>query len=210
MQKQINKTPKLLPSLKSMLFWPRSLCNKGKPSIVFDLDNTLVYSTELPTPGTTFECFVKGKKYYVHVRPGTHQFLQTLKEHYNIYFFTAASKEYAQIIIKKIAPFVSLKNCFYRESCIFKWGYAIKDLNILKQPLNKVILIDDVLGSGAMQPINTICIQPWEGQASDRVLSTELLPLLLNCAEEEDIPKALHTKLENSQPKHLAFYSGSK
>lgn len=200
----------VLSKIREIALWPFSKCNKEMPSLVFDLDNTLVYSTELPTKQYTFETFVRNKKYYVHVRPGAFEVLKKLSEFYQIYFFTASSKEYAEFIIGKIAPFVKKEQCFYKESCIFKFGYAIKDLKLLNQPLNKVILIDDIIGSGAMQPINTIGVEPWEGQGTDRVLQKELFPLLMQCSEETDIPNAVRTKAEKSSLKHLSFFVSSK
>ena len=90
---------------------------------------------------------------------------------------------------------------------------TLKEMGCMSTDSGNTILaaavIDDVLGSGVMQPINTICVQPWEGQGTDRVLSHELLPLLISCAKEDDIPKAVHAKLEKLHPKHLAFFEGS-
>ena len=105
-----------------------------------------------------------------------------------------------------MAPFVNTEHCFFKDSCIFKLGYALKDLNLINRPLNKVILVDDILGSGLMQPNNTICVEPWVGNFEDRVLLNELYPLLISCAEESNIPKAIHHYASEIRPKHLQFF----
>ena len=182
-------------------------CRQSKPCVVFDLDNTLIYSTELPTTGYVFEIIVKNKKYYVHVRPGASEILQKLSSSFEIFFFTASSGEYADTIIKKIAPFVPKTHRFFKDSCLFKYGYALKDLQKIHRPLNTIILIDDILGSGSLHPLNTIAIEPWNGSFKDRVLLHELYPLLMSCSTELDIAQAVHEKLRETMPQHLTYFS---
>ena len=184
-----------------------TICRTDRPCVVFDLDNTLVYSTELPTNGHLFQIHVRNKRYYVHVRPGACEFLRRINEKYEIYFYTASSREYADLIIRKIAPFVPRNHCFFKDSCMFKYGYALKDLQKIQRPLNKIILIDDMLGSGSLHPLNTIAIEPWNGSFSDRVLSNELFPLLMSCSEEINVAKAVHDKAIASHPKHLYYFA---
>ena len=182
-------------------------CKPDRPCVVFDLDNTLVYSTALPTEGYLFHITVGRKQYYVHVRPGASELLKKLSKDYEIFFFTASSKEYADAIIQRLAPFVPKTHCFFKDSCLFKFGYALKDLQKLHRPLSRVILVDDVLGSGSLHPINTIAIEPWNGGFQDRVLSKELYPLLMSCSTEIDTAQAVHNKLAQLKPQHLSFFA---
>ena len=197
----------ILGKIKNVFMMPLSLCLKEKPCIAFDLDNTLIYSTELPTKNYEFECKVKNKNYYVHVRYGAKELLKKLSESYEIFFFTASAKEYGEKIISNIAPFMSKTKCFFNDSCLFKFGYAIKDLKLLKRPIEKIVLVDDMLGSGSLNPINTVAIEPWNGSSQDRVLTNELFPLLESCEEEENIANAVHAKLLESSYDHLACYT---
>ena len=68
-----------------------------KPAIVFDLEDTLVHVTPLPTNDVdNNNCFTirfKKRKYYVQMRPNLQQFLERLSKLYDIYIFTASTKE---------------------------------------------------------------------------------------------------------------------
>lgn len=196
----------IITSIKSFIVNNLFTCSRRLPSLVIDLDNTLIYSTALPTSKHYYECDVCKKKYFVHVRPGATEFLEKVSDLYEIFIFTASSKEYSENIIKHIFPSVNIQNCFFRESCIFKLGYALKDLKVINRPLNQVVLVDDILGSGMMQPGNTVCVEPWIGNFQDSVLLNELYPFLLSCAEENNIPKAIHKYAEKMKPKHLSFF----
>ena len=196
----------ILSGLKMILSVPQKLCLKEKPCIAFDLDNTLIYSTELPTKDYKFECIVKNKRYYVHVRPGAIEILEKLSETFEIFIFSASAKEYGEKIIAQIAPFIPKTKCFFKDSCIFKFGYAIKDLKLLKRPMEKIILVDDILGSGSLQPLNAIAVEPWNGSIQDRTLINELLPLLQSCESEENIARAVHRKMQEVTYEHLTYY----
>ncbi|EAY16937.1 NLI interacting factor-like phosphatase family protein [Trichomonas vaginalis G3] len=175
------------------------------PSLVIDLDNTLIFSTELPTRQHEFECDVGRKKYFVHVRPGTYEFLEKISKYYEIFFFTVSRREYSESIIRHIAPYVKKENCLYRDSCLFAQGYAIKDLNKIDRPLKQVVLVDDSLGTALAFPVNTIGVEPWEGNNQDRVLIKELFPLLLSAAGETDVPLAIRNSVIDVKPQHLYF-----
>lgn len=94
-----------------------------KPSIIFDLDETLIHSFQSKQPNS-FQIKVKNRKddiyneqiLYIRVRKGTSTLIDWLSTKYNIFIFTSASKEYADQIIDHIAPFIPEENRFYRDS----------------------------------------------------------------------------------------------
>jgi hypothetical protein len=59
----------------------------------------------------------------------------------------------------------------------------VKDLSYLARPIDSVILIDDVIGSGLLQPRNVIGVKPWMGDPTDSLWNETLLPLLLGIGE---------------------------
>ena len=135
-----------------------------KPAIVFDIDNTLVYVTPIaPNNLENTEFFtikIKRRKFYVQTRPYLNYFLEKISKLYNVYFFTASSQEYASQIINKIYPQVKQFHSFFRDSCTEMYGYLVKDLNKIKTPLQKTLLIDDSTGSALKSPKNLVKIFP--------------------------------------------------
>lgn len=162
----------------------------SKPTIVIDLDDTLVYVTPLPPNNSKiknyFPIHVKRRTFYVQKRPCLQYFLDQLSKVYDIYIFTSSDKEYADLIIDKILPNLNKKHRFYKDSCSSIYGYYIKDLQLIGRPLNKTLLIDDSAGSSLKNPKNLIKVKPWNGESNDRVLFY-LLKVLQSIALEKDL-----------------------
>ena len=179
-----------------------------KYAVVFDLDNTLIYSTRIPTKDTSFmiQFGEKKTKMYIQVRPGLVTFLETIKNLYDIYFFTSSNSEYAYQIIRRIAPYVPPSHCFYKEHCILKNGYELKDLRMINKPIRNVILVDDIQGSGLMQPLNSIIIPPFYGDTEDNMLLDELLPLLKKCSKKPELLLNIRKFAPPISPHLLLFY----
>ncbi|OHS92796.1 hypothetical protein TRFO_40898 [Tritrichomonas foetus] len=182
--------------------------NEKKYSIVFDLDNTLIYSTIIPTENTSFsvQCGPRNRKVYIQVRPGLQDFIRRISEIFDIYFFTVTHKDYSRQVIERIAPFVNENHCFYREDCIFKDGYEVKDLRLLNKPLSRTIMVDDIQGSCLLQPFNSIVIPPFYGDPNDDILQGELLPLLLESSKEDELLLNIRKYVEQLSPHLLLYY----
>lgn len=243
-----------------------SFLNK-KYSIVFDLDNTLVYTTPLQTEYTSFVIYQqkntshqaksttslstamvsekpldattgtskrvsrysiprsKKRKFFVQIRPGLIDFLQCVSQNFNIFFYTASEREYAKEVVSKIlkdasntpstkcADLTSFeyylanldKIIFSRECCKFMHGYELKDLSILNLPLTDIILVDDIQGSGLLQPMNSLIIPPFYGDINDNFLTDELLPLLTKCSQTHELIANIRRYAKDISP-HLTLY----
>lgn len=187
----------------------RSTVPRGpRPALVLDLDGTLIYSTVLQTGEEDFKIRVRRHNVYIHVRPGTRLFLECVSKYYNLYIFTASKREYGNQIINKIAPFIPQENRFFIDSCDHEYGYVVKDLRKLNIEIENTILIDDMAGSGILQPNNMIIISNWNGDKFDHVLDRELLPILLkNYSKREVAHKALKVVAKmNSNNLHVWNY----
>lgn len=162
----------------------------SKPTIVVDLDDTLVYITEiLPKDidaNSYFTITVKRKKYYVQMRPNLQIFLEKLSNIFDIYVLTALESCFANKIIDKILP--NVKSCcrFFKDSCAYFVGYFIKDLKIINRPLSKTLMIDYSAGSAIKNPKNLIKIKPWNGEKDDNVLNG-LIKIFESIDFDEDI-----------------------
>lgn len=167
-----------------------SQCFIPQPALVFDLDETLIHASSIRSKGHHFTIRVHKRRMYVQMRPGLRQFLSQISKLYDIYFFTSSLKEYANPIIDQIAPGTKPCRRLFRDSCKNKCGYFVKDLAILRRPINQVILVDDMTGSALNQPRNLIKVNPYYGEKDDNILLNQLLPALENLACESDISKA--------------------
>lgn len=112
--------------------------------ILLDIDNTLVSTTYVwkdKCPDFTFR--LCGNVYYIYLRPGLYTFLKYLFSNYDVGVWTAASRDYASCILKRLLG----KNwrkvicCFlHRKHCIVWKKQFVKDLRNISKPC---ILIDD-------------------------------------------------------------------
>ena len=159
----------------------------SKPCIAIDLDETLVFSYQLPPKTECFPVRIGRRRAYVTVRPGAIEFLDKIKEMYEIFIFTASEKPYADKVIDAIAPYIDQEHRLFRDSCQCADGYHVKDLRILNRPLNRVLLVDDMCASALFQRSNLVRITPWMGEKDDTVLLQQLLPVLTHISKEFDI-----------------------
>lgn len=102
--------------------------------LVLDLDETLVHYKEEND---------EGKIYF---RPYLDLFLKEMDKHYEIMIFTAALKEYADVIIDHLDPEKKIiKERFYRKDTMFVNNeYSVKDLTKISTDLSKIIIIDNL------------------------------------------------------------------
>jgi TFIIF-interacting CTD phosphatase-like protein len=125
--------------------------------------------------------------------------LESVSRRFDIYFFTASERDYANQVIDAIAPATPHDHRFFRDACFTCAGYPVKDLRLLQRPLTRILIVDDIEGSAMFQPENLIRIVPWYGREDDNVLATELLPLLVQCADQTNLPVAFrHTVARDS------------
>ena len=107
------------------------------------------------------------------LRPGIHNFLSNITKKYDVYIFTAASKNHADQILRRIDPcFQYFKKVFYRDSCKIIDQFYFKDLSFLNGSINlsKTVIVDDNLVSFGMNLENGILIKPFLGNMNDQEL----------------------------------------
>lgn len=182
-----------LPKSLSLNFVP-------KPSIAFDLDETLISPTHIrPTCGDFFPVIVNRRPIFIRLRPGLLHFLSRVQKTYDVFFFSASHKDYGNQVIDQIAPNVRSCRRFFRDSCISAAGYTVKDLSLLRTDLKQTLLVDDIAGSALRNPNNLIRIKPWYGELDDNVLESELLPLLEGIVLESDLTKSARDFMEKKR-----------
>lgn len=153
-------------------------CTKAK-TIIFDLDETLIKcthntdstnSTEKKKKKKDSDC--KGRVLNFQIRPYCLNMIKKLSSFYELILFTASKKKYADAVLNVIDPQRQyFKHRLYRDSCVNKQGFLVKDLRIFKdRSLSQIVLVDNSIISFAFQINNGVPIQNYEGQKDDKVL----------------------------------------
>jgi import inner membrane translocase subunit TIM50 len=114
-------------------------------------------------------------------RPGVEYFLTQLFDFYEIVIFTSDIPMTAQPLIVALDPNQYTMYHLYRSDTNYTNGYHVKDLSHLNRPLSKVVIIDTDCKSVQFHPENSIILDKWKGDVSDRTL-WELVPLLQTIA----------------------------
>jgi Dullard-like phosphatase family protein len=180
-----------------------------RPAIAFDLDDTLVLTVALKPQSTDFFTGrVRRRLLYVQMRPGLIDFLQQVQRLFDVFFFTASQSEYADQVISKIAPNHPSCRRFCRNSCLHHSGYLVKDLRILRRPLNRIVLVDDCAGSALRNPNQLIHVKPWNGDKKDDLLIERLLPILQHIAREDDMTESVYEVIRKCAYNDIGLFPG--
>ena len=167
------------------------------PTYVFDLDETLIHSSERPLNGEQFvkhvEIVLKGdKRLYVHIRPGARSLLTELLKlqcarYLRVGIWTAATAEYARKIVQMLVGERSSELAFLktRRDCTDIGTYGrpqyVKDLRQVGPPTPRIVLIDDNVDNINLNRIkgySTILAYPFLGLRKDRELNKLLVGIL--------------------------------
>ena len=186
--------------------------NKIKSTLVLDLDETLVYVTDmknddLPIMQIPFEYYVyddselyikKNMKIqgyqnmekatnYLIIRPGFNKFISEVKKYFDeIFIFTSSQYSYAEEIIKIIDKNKYISKIYSRKDCSFYNEVFYKDLNKIKKDLSNTIIIDNFPESYLLQHFNGLPIPSFMGDPNDNEL-IKLLPILEKLSKVKDV-----------------------
>ncbi|PWY97032.1 NIF-domain-containing protein [Testicularia cyperi] len=116
--------------------------------------------------------------YHVYKRPWADYFLRKVASWYTVVVFTASVQEYADPVIDWLDQGRGLISArLFRESCSYKNGSYVKNLQVVDQDLAKVCLVDNSPASYAINRANGIPIEGWTHDPNDEAL-LDLLPIL--------------------------------
>ncbi|CAJ1936963.1 unnamed protein product [Cylindrotheca closterium] len=165
----------LVAPLRPPVALPPKAKNAPPISLVLDLDETLVHCTVEPVEDAdlVFPVDFHGMTYQVHVRlrPYLFEFLEKIKDKYEVIVFTASQKVYANELLNLIDPEGKyIQHRMYRESCLAVEGNFLKDLNVLGRDLATCVLVDNSPHAFGYQVDNGIPIESWFDDPKDSEL----------------------------------------
>ncbi|GAW83256.1 NLI interacting factor-like phosphatase [Plasmodium gonderi] len=154
---------------------------KGRKTIVLDLDETLVHSTLKGEKYNSFRIDIElGDEHctiYVNKRPGVEYFFKEISKYYEVVIFTASLPKYANAVIDKLDEDNICAYRLFRESCTFWNNNYVKDLKILGRDLKNVVIIDNSTLVQKFCEENCILIKSWFDDPTDKELY-KLVPFL--------------------------------
>ena len=149
---------------------------RSKPyTLILDLNETLVSFQQ-----TNYSQGV------LRLRPFLIEFLEEISFYYELILFTASTEYFAKPIInaieenKKFFDFV-----FYRDCCIIIGNDFVKDLTRIGRPLDSTIIVDNMPQNFRLQKENGINIKSFYAQDPNDSALYDLLPILIDIAEDE-------------------------
>jgi len=198
--------------------------------LVIDLDETLIHTSFKKIPNPDFKILLDSIKYtkknsdneniqelpvqnkveaYIRIRPGVNEFLSQLSKYYDLYVYSASSKQYLNSIIKNIDKNNIIKKCYCREDCIIyventeedldkpnnKYNY-VKDLKKINKDLRNIVFVDNNIMSFKLQEKNGIPIKSWYDDNDDIELY-KLIPILKNLADFYDVRIEIEKFVQN-------------
>ncbi|KAJ6234628.1 nli interacting factor-like phosphatase family protein [Anaeramoeba flamelloides] len=199
-----------LNSQKITLLPVQSTQKSGKPTLILDLDKTLIYSSIHPVDRHDFTIKFgpnPNQEYevYVQKRPFLDLFLEKCSALFEIVVFTASIQNYAEPILDRLDPQRKFfQHRLYRETCLVIFGNYVKDLSRMNRNLNSMVIVDDMPLSYCLHPQNGIHIEPFVAvDNSDKELM-RVLTILSRISKERDLIRALG-QVRNSE-KNPNFY----
>ena len=150
--------------------------NLKKYTLVLDLDETII----------NFKINSSNESEGVlRVRPGIYEFLETVGKYYEIVVFTVATQEYADLIIDAIEENkIYFDYRLYRQHAVIIDNDFVKDLSRLGRPIDKIIIVDNMLQNFRLQKENGINIRTFWGEDPYDTALFDLMPILVNIAKE--------------------------
>ena len=121
------------------------------------------------------------------IRPGLNDFLDEVGKFYELILFTTATHDYADLLIDAIEEDkIYFDHRLYREHAVIIDNDFVKDLNRIGRPLDKIIIVDNMMQNFRLQKDNGIMIKAFWGEDNYDTALYDLIPILVNIAKEED------------------------
>ena len=127
------------------------------------------------------------------IRPGVFQFINEIKEYYEIILFSEADKNYIDLIIDAVGDNKYLYDYILCRDYVTIVGQNfVKELSKIGRPLDRIIIIDNMPQNFSFNKENGIYIKSFWGEENDDKAFIDLIPILVNIARSgKDVRKEL-------------------
>ena len=174
-----------------------------KYSLVLDLDETLISFQKNYNINNTNN-FINILNSRLILRPGLFEFLQNMKQFYELILFSSGTCDYVDPIVRLIEKKEKFfEFVLYRQHISFdERGQYFKNLNLLNRNLRNIIIIDDIEKNFKFHKENGICIKPFYGDFEKdknilNLLAQILIKIRINADESGDIRISLKKEKNN-------------
>ena len=155
-------------------------------TLIIDLDETMA----------SFKLTNEQKGFGIlYLRPNLENFLEVIKDYYELIPFTSASRDYADIaldLIEKNERKKYFEKRLYREHTTQFGTKYVKDLNKLGRDLSKVIIVDNLSQCFKLNNENGILISSFFGEDENDKALIELQKILIKIYyDNDDVRKSL-------------------
>lgn len=176
--------------------------DRGKKTLVLDLDETLVHSSfkPIPQPDYIIPVEIEGRivDVYVLKRPFVDHFLRSVGSRFEVVVFTASLGKYADPLLDLLDKANVVRWRLFREACCPYEGSYVKDLQCLGRELSNVIIVDNSPHSYIFQPENALPIGTFIDDPQDQEM-LDCLDSLLAVEKADDVRAALASVLTRKQ-----------
>jgi TFIIF-interacting CTD phosphatase-like protein len=127
------------------------------------------------------------------IRPGVFQFIDEIKEYYEIILFSEAERSYIDLLTEAIGENRYLYDCVLcRDYMSIVGKNFVKDLNKIGRTLDRVIIVDNMPQNFSLHKENSIYIKSFWGVENDDKALLDLIPILISIAQSgNDVRKEL-------------------
>lgn len=177
-------------------------------TLVLDLDETLLHSSVSRISKADFVFQIPSSPIlnsspmvWVRLRPGLHQFLETVSLLFEVVIFTASHEAYASPlldIIEQQAEHPYIHHRLYRSSCLQVEDLYFKELSVLNRPLSNVLIIDNSPSAFSLNIENGVPIRSWFSDQKDTCL-LDMLPFLKSLSNVQDVRGVLERRFRVRQ-----------
>lgn len=170
-----------LGAQSQFLLPPQSPERSGMPTLVLDLDMTLLYSTPgrtagLPRlPNSLAPAYFPEDGMTTRYRANLLPFLQFCEEHFEVVVWSAGDGEYVRSRLEYEGLVAHVDYVLTRGSCSVTSGTYVKNLFRLGRNIQNIVLLDDNFCSCLMNVPNTIPVKKFVGQDDDELLQLVIL-----------------------------------
>jgi Dullard-like phosphatase family protein len=123
-------------------------------------------------------------------------FLKKMSKLYEIIFYTASVKVYANLVIDYIDPDMIGTSRLFRDHCKQIEGSFVKDLENIGRDLKKTIIIDNSPIAYCLHPNNGLPIKSFYDDIDDREL-LNIMPILEYLADVDDVQVAIKNLVDD-------------